>query len=87
MIRVLLAVLVMFFVPFFAYAAYTFVRRRGELKGNLLDGAPINWLALAGTILAIATLARLVSLDILEYEQGQRSITEAPGNKTPGRSP
>jgi hypothetical protein len=87
MIRVFLAMLAMFFLPFFLYAAYNFVRQRGETNGGLLEGAPINWLALAGTVLAIGTLARLVSLDILEYEGQQRAPAETPGPQTPGRSP
>lgn len=84
MIRLLLAVLAMFFLPFFAYAAYNFVRRRGDMEGNLLEGAPLNWLALAGTILAVATVARLVSMDILEYEQNQRVNSETSDTQKPG---
>lgn len=87
MIRVFLAMLAMFFLPFFLYAAYNFVRQRGEPNGGLLEGAPINWLALAGTVLAVGTLARLVSMDILEYEGQQRAPSETPGPRTPGRSP
>lgn len=84
MIRLLLAVLAMFFLPFFVYAAYNFVRRRGDLEGNLLEGAPLNWLAVIGTILAVGTVARLVSMDILEYEQGQRVNTETSDTEKPG---
>ncbi len=87
MIRVFLAFLAMFFLPFFLYAAYAFVRDKGEIKGNLLQDAPINWLAVIGTILALGTLARLVSMDILEYEAEQGAQTQAPATQTPGRSP
>ena len=86
MIRVLLAVIAMFFLPFFAYAAYAFVRDRGEVKDSLLQDAPVNWLLVAGTILAVSTLAKLVSTDILEYEGQQGAPAETSGAKTPGRS-
>ena len=86
MIRVFLAVVAMFFLPFFAYAAYAFVRDRGEVKDSLLQGAPVNWLLVAGTILAVSTLAKLVSTDILEYEGQQGAPAETSGAKTPGRS-
>ena len=87
MIRVFLAVLAMFFLPFFAYAAFSFVKNRGEIKGNLLQDAPVNWLAVAGTILAVGTLAKLVSTDVIEYERHQQSTTHGTGAQTPGRSP
>lgn len=86
MIRVFLAVIGMFFVPFFLYAAYEFVRNRGELKKDFLQHAPVNWLAIAGTILAVGTLGSLVSTEILEYERQQRATSETPGDKTPGRN-
>lgn len=87
MIRVFLAVLAMFFLPFLLYAAYVFIRRKGEVNGNLLQDAPINWLAVAGTILALATLGRLVSMDILEYEAQQSAPAQTQGTQSPGRSP
>ncbi len=87
MIRVLLAIFGMFFLPFFLYAAYVFVRDHGELKKNFLQEAPVNWLAVAGTILAVGTLARLVSTDIIEYESKQRATGETSSTQTPGRSP
>lgn len=87
MIRVFLAVLAMFFLPFFAYAAYQFVRRKGDFSGNLLQDAPINWLALAGTILAIGTLARLVSMDIIEHETRQNAPAQVQGTESPGKKP
>lgn len=87
MIRVFLAVLAMFFLPFFAYAAYEFVRRKGEVKESLMQDAPVNWLALAGTILAIGTLARLVSMDIIEYETRQNAPAQTQGAAPPGKKP
>lgn len=87
MIRLLLAILAMFFLPFFLYAAYAFIRRRGKLEGNLLEDAPVNWLAVAGTILAIGTLARLVSMDIIEYERQPGAPVTSQGQTTPGRNP
>lgn len=86
MIRVFLAVLAMFFLPFFLYSAYEFVRRKGDFGGNLLKDAPVNWLAVAGTILALGTLARLVSMDILEYEAKQQAPAQTSGEQNPGRS-
>ena len=86
MIRLFLAVAGMFFLPFFIYAAYIFVHRRGKLEGNLLQDAPVNWLSLAGTILAIGTLASLVSTDILEYEQKSQTPAASESAQTPGRS-
>jgi len=56
MIRFFLAIVVMYSLPFFSYAAYSFVRRGGKFEGNLLEGAPVNWLALAGAVLAIGAL-------------------------------
>ena len=44
MIRLFLAIVGMFFLPFLLYTAFVFVRRRGKLEGNLLVDAPINWL-------------------------------------------
>jgi hypothetical protein len=87
MIRVLLAVLAMFFLPFFAFAAYKFVRDRGDVKDGFLSGAPVNWLLVIGTILAVGTLAKLVSTDILEYEAQQKAPAESSGAQKPGRSP
>lgn len=87
MIRVFLAFLAMFFLPFFLYAAYVFVRRKGDFSGNLLKDAPVNWLAVIGTILALGTLARLVSMDILEYENKQNAPSQSSGSQSPGRSP
>ncbi len=87
MIRVFLAVLAMFFLPFFAYAAFKFVKDRGDVQDGFLDGAPVNWLLVIGTILAVGTLAKLVSTDILEYEAQQRAPAENTGAQTPGRSP
>lgn len=87
MIRLFLAIAGMFFLPFFLYAAYIFIRRRGKLEGNLLQDAPINWLSLAGTILAVGTLARLVSMDILEYENQQNEPVTIEDKMKPGKSP
>ncbi|MDA7947021.1 MAG: DUF6111 family protein [Hyphomicrobiaceae bacterium] len=87
MIRVVLAMIGMFFLPFFLYAAYQYVKNSGELKKDFLKDAPINWLIIAGTILAMGTLGSLVSSDILEYERQQRATTEKPAGQTPGRSP
>ena len=86
MIRVLLAVLAMFFLPFFIYAAYKYVKDRGDVQEGFLQGAPVNWLLIIGTILAVGTLAKLVSTDILEYEEQQGAPAETSGAKTPGRS-
>lgn len=85
MIRVFLAVIFMFFLPYFAYAAYVFIRSKGQQTKNLLAGAPMNWLALAGTILALGTLARLVSDDILKYENAQTPAIEQQ-DKQPAKS-
>ncbi len=87
MIRVFIAVLAMFFLPFFAYAAFKFVKDRGDVKDGFLNGAPVNWLLVIGTILAVGTLAKLVSTDILEYEAQQGSPAAIQGPQTPGRSP
>lgn len=86
MIRVLLAVIAMFFLPFFAYAAYKFVKDRGDVKDGFLQGAPVNWLLVIGTILAVGSLAKLVSTDILEYEEQQSAPSATTGTKTPGRN-
>ncbi len=85
MIRFFLAIVVMFFLPFFSYAAYNFVRRGGKLEGNLLAGAPVNWLALAGAVLAIGTLANLVSMDILEYERKSQPPAASEGTSNSNR--
>ena len=87
MIRFFLAMIAMFFVPFFLYAAVAFVRQRGKLEGNLLEDAPINWLAIAGAVLAVGTLASLISLDIIEYEKGNPAPSLREGVTNPGRSP
>lgn len=87
MIRLLLAIIGMFFLPFLLYTAYVFVRRRGNLEGNILEDAPINWLSLAGTILAVGAMASLVSQDIIEYENQQSEPTTSQGQSIPGRSP
>ncbi|GBE43363.1 hypothetical protein BMS3Bbin10_01439 [bacterium BMS3Bbin10] len=87
MIRFFLAVIAMFFVPFLIYAAFVFVRRRGNLEGNLLEDAPVNWLAVAGTILAVGTFASLVSMEIIEYEQGSQAPSLREGQVKPGRGP
>jgi hypothetical protein len=87
MIRLFLAMVGMFFLPFLLYTAFVFIRRRGKLEGNFLEDAPINWLSLAGTILAVGTIASLVSMDILEYERQQAEPVTSQSKTTPGRSP
>lgn len=87
MIRFFLAVIAMFFVPFFAYAAIVFVRRRGKLEGNLLEDAPVSWLAVAGAVLAFGTLASLISTEIIEYEKGSQAPSLREGSAKPGRGP
>ena len=87
MIRVFLAVVAVFFLPFFVYAAFKFVKDRGDVKDGFLSGAPVNWLLVIGTILAVSTLAKLVSTDILEYEAQQSAPASSQGAQTPGRSP
>lgn len=86
MIRVFLAVIAMFFLPFFVYAAFKFVKDRGDVKDGFLQGAPVNWLLVIGTILAVGSLAKLVSTDILEYEQQQSAPSETSGPRIPGRT-
>jgi len=85
MIRFFLAMIVMFFLPFFCYAAYVFVRRGGKWEGNLLEGAPVNWLALAGGVLAIGALVNLVSMDILKYERNSQPPAASEGAEKSGR--
>ena len=87
MIRFFLAIIAMFFLPFFAYAAYVFVRRGGKFEANLLEGAPVNWLAVAGAILALGTLVNLVSMDILEYERQNQAPAASEDTEKPGRNP
>lgn len=87
MIRFFLAVIFMFFVPFFVYAGIVFMRQRGKQKGNLLENAPINWLAIAGTVLAVGTLLSLVSVETIEYEEGDQAPSLREGQMNPGRSP
>ena len=65
-------------------SAYEFVRKGGELKKDFLEHAPVNWLTVAGTILAVGTLGSLVSTNILEYERQQRATGETSGERTPG---
>ncbi len=87
MIRFFFAVVAMFFVPFFVYAAIAFVRQRGKLEGSLLENAPINWLAVAGAVLAFGTFASLISIEIIEYEKGDPAPSLREGAAKPGRSP
>ncbi len=87
MIRLFLAIVGMFFLPFLLDTAFVFIRRRGKLEGNLLEDAPINWLSLAGTILAVGTVASLVSMEILEYENQQNEPVTSQSKTKPGRSP
>ncbi len=85
MIRFFLAMVVMFFLPFFSYAVYSFVRRGGKLEGNLLEGAPVKWLAIAGGVLALGTLVNLVSMDILEYERNSQPPAASEDAEKSGR--
>ncbi len=88
MIRVFLAVIGMFFLPFLLYAAYEYVKNRGEMKHGFLHNAPINWLTVAGTVFAVVTLGSLVSTEILKWErEQQRATTETSGEQTPGSRP
>lgn len=87
MIRFFLAVLVMFFLPFFVYAAYAFLKGEHKKADGLMANAPVNWLAIAGAVLAVGTLAKLVSTDILEYENQQNSSASTQETKPASRSP
>ena len=87
MIRVFLAVVGMFFLPFLLYAAYEYVKNRGDMKQGYFKNAPINWLTVAGTVFAVVTLGSLVSNEILKWERDQRATTETSGEQTPGRTP
>ena len=85
MIRFFLAIVVMFFLPFFSYAVYSFVRRGGKLEGNLLEGAPVKWLAIAVGVLALGTLVNLVYMDILEYERTSQPPAPSEDAEKSGR--
>ncbi len=55
MIRVVIENILLFLLPAIVYVVYVSVTRR-DTKGAL-DGAPIGWLVLAGTLLVFVTLA------------------------------
>ena len=61
MARIVLINLFMFALPFLVYGAYVYLVRRGQSPDSIWRGAPINWLVVAGFVLALATLATLVT--------------------------
>ncbi len=61
MARIVLINLFMFALPFLVYGAYVYLVRRGQDRDSIWRGAPINWLVVAGLVLALGTLASLVT--------------------------
>ncbi len=58
--RVLLLMILTFSCPFVIYAGYrALVRKSGE---KIWDKAPIDWLAISGTVFVILTIAAFVIL-------------------------
>jgi hypothetical protein len=56
MIRVVIENILLFLLPTIVYVVYVSITRR-DAKTGPLDGAPIGWLVLAGTLLVFVTLA------------------------------
>ena len=60
MLRIAFVDVVMFSLPFLIYGAYVLVARGGQTTG-VGQGAPLLWLAAAGSILLVVTMALLIS--------------------------
>ena len=58
--RVLLLMALTFSLPFVLYAGYRALVRKPEEK--IWDDAPIDWLAITGTVFVIATIVGFVIL-------------------------
>lgn len=62
MLRVILFMLLLFALPFAAYAAWVWLRRQ-PLGGGVFDDAPNLWLAVAGLVFAIAGFLAFADFD------------------------
>lgn len=58
--RVLLLMVLTFSLPFVVYAGYRVLQKKPGEK--IWDKAPIDWLAITGTVFVIATVAGFVIL-------------------------
>jgi Family of unknown function (DUF6111) len=60
MLRIALIDILMFSLPFLVYGAYVLTTRRAG-TADMWDGAPVLWLAAAGCLLLLITMATLIS--------------------------
>jgi hypothetical protein len=60
MLRIALIDVLMFSLPFLVYGAYVLMTRRAG-TADIWDGAPVLWLAAAGCLLLLITMATLIS--------------------------
>lgn len=60
MLRVVIANILMFLLPFLVYGAYVWLVRRQRSAEDVWRNAPVTWLFAIGLVLVVGTLVSLV---------------------------
>ncbi|MEL6225529.1 MAG: DUF6111 family protein [Pseudomonadota bacterium] len=86
MVRIVIENLILFLLPTLIYVSYVYLRRRDDPNlstSDILEEAPLLWLAATGAILAVAALAFFASSNGGDPSQ----IYIPPGVRDEGYSP
>lgn len=84
MIRIVIENILLFLLPTALYAIFIAATRTNNKQG-VLDGAPLAWLLMAGTILVVATLAFYGSSSGGKPGQAYDPASMQNGQIAPGR--
>lgn len=84
MIRAVIENIVLFLLPTVVYAIYVAATRNDSHKG-ILDGAPLAWLMLSGTVLVLVVLAAFGSNTGGRPGQAYEPPSMKDGEIQPGR--
>lgn len=71
MIRVVFEIAVLFLLPTLVYLAWVALARDRGKDESIWDGAPILWLVIAGTILALGTMVVFGNMNVVRQQPGE----------------
>ncbi|WP_298812602.1 DUF6111 family protein [uncultured Roseibium sp.] len=84
MLRVFLTHLLLFLLPFFAYALWLWLSNKKDRPGNWSKG-PIAWLTLTGLVLVVGGLVGMASYNQAPEGASWRPSEMRDGQFVPGR--